>query len=227
MSKSSRYKKICTDLDAKIKSSYSQTKIQLYSYVRLGLLAKYTKSIKAIYWLDIKGFFEDSNIILRTIFEIFITIMYCENNPKDLYKRFYEYNAITRLKYMSIDDELDKIIKVIYKNDIQKLSLKKQEFMNKYNIKKVTSWNNLNIFDMCKKLDKQYKTSFYSDMYAIIYRDKSEYIHSNITCILEDYIRIENHEIKINANPTIDENYDDIIVNLESLNEKLLNISFS
>ena len=117
--KDARYKKILNNLQLKILDTYKGKKLQLYSYIRLGLLCKYDKSIKAIYRLDSDGFFEDANIILRTVFENFITIMYCESNPKKLYKRFFDYNVITRLQYASGDDEIIELINVINKEEIQ------------------------------------------------------------------------------------------------------------
>ena len=106
MTKTLRYKKICDDLQLKISNSYKNKKIKIHSYIRLGLLAKYNKSIKAIFYLDNKGFFEDANIILRTVFEIFITILFCELNPDENYKRFFDYNIVTRLGYINDDEKI-------------------------------------------------------------------------------------------------------------------------
>ena len=105
-SKDIRYKEILNNLQFKITDTYKGQNLQLHSYIRLGLLCKYDKSIKAIYKLDLAGFFEDANIILRTVFENFITIMYCEINPNKLYKRFFDYNVFNRLSYISEDNEI-------------------------------------------------------------------------------------------------------------------------
>lgn len=195
-SKAIRYKKILNNLQFKIMDTYKEQKLQLYSYIRLGLLCKYDKSIKAIYKLDLAGFFEDANIILRTVFENFITIMYCEINPNEFYKRFFDYNVFSRLGYINENNEISKLISMINKEEIENMNQKKQEFIKNYKPKKFFKWNDMNILELCKKLDKYYKTKFYSSMYIIIYKNNSEYIHPNIVNIFENYININSKEKK-------------------------------
>ena len=50
--KSARYKKIFNSLQFKILDTYNEKKLKFYSYIRLGLLCKYYKSIKAIDWIQ-------------------------------------------------------------------------------------------------------------------------------------------------------------------------------
>jgi hypothetical protein len=227
-SKDIRYKEILNNLQFKITDTYKGQKLQLHSYIRLGLLCKYDKSIKAIYKLDLAGFFEDANIILRTVFENFITIMYCEINPNKLYKRFFDYNVFNRLSYISEDNEISKLISMINKEEIENMKQKKLEFIKNYKPKKFFKWNDMNILELCKKLDKYYKTKFYSSMYIIIYKNNSEYIHPNIVNIFENYININSKEKKIdlNCNAVMDNDFVEIIENLESINKELLKIKF-
>ena len=84
----------------------------------------------------------------------------------------------------------------------------------------------LEILELCKKLDKYYKTKFYSSMYIIIYKNNSEYIHPNIVNIFENYININSKEKKIdlNCNAVMDNDFVEIIENLESINKELLKI---
>ena len=185
--KSVRYKKIFNSLQFKILDTYNEKKLKFYSYIRLGLLCKYYKSIKAIYRLDSEGFFEDANIILRTVFENFITIMYCESNSKNLYKRFFDYNVITRLQYVIGDNEVTELINVIKKEEIEEMKKRKNEFKRNYKARKIFNWNNMNVLGLCKKLDKYYKTTFYTSMYIIVYKNNSEFIHPNIVNIFENY----------------------------------------
>lgn len=227
--KTVRYKKILSDLQTKISKTYKEKKLELHSYIRLGLLCKYDKSIKAICNLDLNGFFEDANIILRTVFENFSTIMYCETNAKELYKRFYDYNVITRLKYASGNDEIAKIVNIIKKEEIQEMKIKKNEFKKVYEEKEISTWNNMNIFSLCEILDKYYKTKFYTSMYVVIYKNNSEFIHPNIVNIFENYINInkDNKKINTNCNAVADDNFVEIIENLESINQELLKIEFT
>lgn len=222
------YKKILNNLQLKILDTYKGKKLQLYSYIRLGLLCKYDKSIKAIYRLDSDGFFEDANIILRTVFKNLITIMYCESNPKKLYKRFFDYNVITRLQYASGDDEIIELINVINKEEIQEMKKRKSEFKEIYKERKIFNWNNMNVLALCKKLDKYYKTTFYTSMYIIVYKNNSEFIHPNIVNIFENYISINrvDKKININYNAVADDDFVEIIENLEAINQELLKIEF-
>lgn len=226
--KDARYKKILNNLQLKILDTYKGKKLQLYSYIRLGLLCKYDKSIKAIYRLDSDGFFEDANIILRTVFENFITIMYCESNPKKLYKRFFDYNVITKLQYAGGDDEIIELINVINKEEIQEMKKRKNEFKEIYKERKIFNWNNMNVLALCKKLDKYYKTTFYTSMYIIVYKNNSEFIHPNIVNIFENYISINkvDKKININCNAVADDDFVEIIENLEAINQELLKIEF-
>lgn len=228
LSKNSRYQKILKNLQKKIIDTYTKSRLQFYSYIRLGLLCKYDKSIKAIYKLDSEGFFEDANIILRTVFEDFITIMYCEMDPNKLYKRFWDYNVVTRLDYLCTDNEIAELINIIEKEKIQELKVKKDEFKKLYKESKIFNWNNMSVFSLCKKLDKYYKTQFYTSMYIIVYKNNSEFIHPNILNIFENYISInkKDKKININCNAIADNNFVEIIENLEEINEELLKIKF-
>lgn len=64
--------------------------------MRVLFLAKFTKTVKAIKLLDEKGYYEDANVLVRTLFEIIITILYCEMNPDINYERYDEYNCISK-----------------------------------------------------------------------------------------------------------------------------------
>lgn len=224
--KSVRYKKIFNSLQFKILDTYNGKKLKFYSYIRLGLLCKYYKSIKAIYRLDSEGFFEDANIILRTVFEDFITIMYCESNPKNLYRRFFDYNVITRLQYVIGDNEVTELINVIKKEEIEEMKKRKNEFKRNYKARKIFNWNNMNVLGLCKKLDKYYKTTFYTSMYIIVYKNNSEFIHPNIVNIFENYISINrsSKKININCNAVANDDFVGIIENLEAINQELLKI---
>ena len=117
---------------------------------------------------------------------------------------------------------------MINKEEIENMKQKKLEFIKNYKPKKFFKWNDMNILELCKKLDKYYITKFYSSMYIIIYKNNSEYIHPNIVNIFENYININSKEKKIdlNCNAVMDNDFVEIIENLESINKELLKIKF-
>ena len=226
MIKNDRYRKIYNDLNIKLVKSYKDKKLQIFSFIRLGLFAKYIKSIKAICNLDMNGFYEDAKIILRTVFETFITIMYCEVDPKERYKRFYDFNIFTRSKYFEGTDDIYKLIQELYGIEIEKLKLEIKEFRKKYNPKSIFSWNDMSTKKLCNELDLYYNTTFYSLMYTEIYMQYSEFIHPNIVNVFENYISIENGKLNINNKIVVNNDNAELIDEIEEMNERLLKLSF-
>lgn len=224
--KINRYKNIFKDLNKKIEEVYCGKKLDLCTYIRLGLICKYDKSIKAIYKLDMLGFFEDANIILRTVFENFITIMYCEIEPQKRYERFLNYNCIIRNGYLKRDMKIYEIFEEIKNGYIINLKEQVNEYKKKYNGKNFCNWSGKDISNICKSLDKYYRTSFYNSMYMIIYKQYSEYIHPNIVNIFENYISINNNKLVLNCNPNPDNENFEIIENLEEINKKIIECIF-
>lgn len=218
MNKLNRYKKVIKDIIIKVNQIYSGEKINFNSYIRLGLITKYMKSIEAIAFLDKKRFFEDSAIILRTVFETFITILYCECDTEN-YRRFYDYNAVTRYGYITADKEILDLFNSIDNKNVKKLQLKEQEFMKKYKVNYNYNWSNNSIKTICKKLDKFYNKEIFSSMYLTIYKNYSDFVHPNIINLFSNYIKISENKIKCNTKPCYYEQDDEIIRSIEEMNE--------
>lgn len=224
MTKSERYKKAYKDLTNKIEETYSGKKLTIPSYIRLGLLAKYCKSLQAIYWLEQKGYAEDARIILRTLFEIFVTLVYCEENSEERYKRFFDYNVFIRAKY--IEENYD-AIKEIFKLSLKELDVKKEEFRDKYHSNREKyHWNDLSVKKLCEELDSLYKTEKYTCLYLTVYMKYSDYIHPNVVNVFENYIKIEDKKLKVNAKSNADEEYTELIEVIEEMNEELIDRVF-
>ena len=220
MTKSERYKKAYKDLTNKIEETYSSKKITIPSYIRLGLLAKYCKSLQAIYWLEQKGYAEDARIILRTLFEIFVTLVFCEENSEERYKRFFDYNVFIRAKY--IEENYD-AIKEIFKLSLKELDVKKEEFRDKYHSNREKyHWNDLSVKKLCQELDSYYKTDKYSFLYLTVYTQYSDYIHPSVVNIFENYIEIGDKSLKVNVKANKDELDTEIIEIIEEMNEELI-----
>lgn len=226
MNKNERYKKVFYKLNDKINNSYNGKKLNMNTYIRLGLLAKYTKSLKAIYMLDRVGFYEDCKILLRTVFETLLTIVYCELKPTKLYKRFFDYNVHTRLKYTNFEDgDISEVINFVYKDNIEKMRLDKEKFKIKYKENNLSNWHGMNIRKLCQKLDKKYERKFFMSMYYVIYMNFSEYIHPDIVNIFGNYISIDG-KLKVNCKTVIDKDNSEIIELIEEINDELVSIEF-
>ncbi len=226
MDKNTRYKEVFNKLNNKINNSYNGKKLNINTYIRLGLLAKYTKSLKAIYILDKNGFYEDCKILSRTVFEIFLTIMYCELNPTKLYKRFFDYNVHTRLKYTNFEDkDISEVINFVYRDNIEKMKLEKEKFKTNYKEENLSNWHGMTIKQLCKKLNKKYKKDFFTTMYYVIYMNFSEYIHPDIVNIFGNYISIDKR-LNVNCKAVIDKDNSEIIEIIEGINDELTSIQF-
>lgn len=123
MLKNERYNKLIEELNNKLLQP--QLKLQLpenqdrtftietYKIIRSSLLVKYIKSVKAIAFLDMNGFFEDAKIILRTVYEIMIILLYSNMKPEEYFNRFKKYNCvITKKNLMNIKKNIFKIRKM-------------------------------------------------------------------------------------------------------------------
>ena len=132
MLKNSRYD-ICLDNISKLFPQNQNKLMQLETYTLIPymLLAKYVKTLKSIYLLNMNGFNESCDILIRTLYEIVVIIMYCNINPNKNYKRYIEYSIVKRKKLLDCLDE-SLYCKI---NDIDNLVKKYREYIVKYEIK--------------------------------------------------------------------------------------------
>ncbi len=231
MLKNERYNKLIEELNNKLNKPIKKINqlgdksitLETYKIIRSSLLAKYIKSAKAIAFLDMNGFFEDSKIILRTMYETMIILLYCNINPEEYYNRFKNYKCINIKKYIeSLNDEQLKYVK---KEAIENNKKEYYEFKNKYikNKKDEKYWNGKK--ETMEEVAKAYDQSI-ENLYYDVYMLNCEGVHSDFSGILNNYLILSNEKIEISADIKKNLDYINIVQSLEQISEKLNYINF-
>jgi hypothetical protein len=79
------------------------------THVTLFYIAKFYKSLLSLRILIISGFQEDGRVILRTLLEATLNLIYISSEPKVRVKRFIEYQYVAWYRLMNqIDSALRK-----------------------------------------------------------------------------------------------------------------------
>ena len=231
--KNERYNKLIEKLNNKLNKPMEKINqlgdksisLETYKVIRSSLLAKYIKSAKAVAFLDMNGFFEDSKIILRTMYEIMIILLYCNINPKEYYNRFKNYKCVNIKKYIeSLNDEQLKYVK---KEALENNKKEYNEYKNKYikNKKDEKYWNGKTFKETMAKVAKTYDQSI-ENLYYDVYMLNCEEVHSDFSGILNNYLILSNGNIEITADIKKNLDYINIVQSLEQISEKLNYINF-
>ncbi|WP_211269608.1 DUF5677 domain-containing protein [Paenibacillus glacialis] len=142
----------------------------LISHLSLYFLTKFHKSMLSFRLLVVSGFYEDASIILRTMLESTITLLYISKSPEEEAERFVDYKSISDHKLLQFMDEYysGHSIKSEQREQIeQAYDTKKEKFRKK------TQWSNKSLFDMAEEVDMTY-------WYKMMYPFDSSFVHSNI-----------------------------------------------
>lgn len=233
MLKNERYNKLIEELNNRLKQPTEKLNqlgdklitLETYKVIRSSLLAKYIKSAKAIAFLDMNGFFEDAKIILRTMYEIMIILLYCNINPEEYYNRFKNYKCVNIKKYIkSLNSEQLKYIKIEALENNQK---EYNEYKKKYikNKKDEKHWNGKTFIETMEKVAKTYDEDI-KNLYYEVYMLNCEEVHSDFSGILNNYLILSNGKIEITADIKKNLDYLNIIQSLEQISEKLNYINF-
>lgn len=193
----------------------------LEGIVKISLLSKYIKTLKAIALLDNEGYFEDAQILVRSLFEILITVSYSEFHHT--YNRYMLYSYVTRKKLLdkfkskgfNVREEIEQEIKNGY-----------EKFINNFNISgnDLNTWNGISfrktVYDVASNYDLRYIIILYEAIYIIA----SGHVHSESLSSMQ-YINLSDLDnnivdYKIDANK--DESYLDVFEKVSRLNEVFL-----
>lgn len=233
MLKNERYNKLIEELNNKLNKPMERINqlgnksitLETYKVIRSSLLAKYIKSAKAIAFLDMNGFFEDSKIILRTMYEIMIILLYCNINPEEYYDRFKNYKCVNIKKY--IDSLNEEQLKYVKKEALENNKKEYNEYKNKYikNKKDEKHWNGKTFKETMEEVAKTYDQSI-KNLYNDVYMLNCEGVHSDFSGILNNYLILSNGNIEITADIKKNLDYINIVQSLEQISEKLNYIKF-
>lgn len=77
------------------------------------------------------GFFEDTKIILRTVYEIMIILLYSNMNPEEYFNRFKKYNCVIVRKYIESlgTEELKQVKKAALENNKKEFNEYKEKYI--------------------------------------------------------------------------------------------------
>lgn len=215
-----KYKNIIDNLESKLPQG-KKIKYSTANIMRVLFLAKYTKTVKAIELLDKNGFYEDANILIRTLFEILITVLYCEISPNEYYERYEDYCCIPKIKFYN---SIKKYGYAIDENRLKELEQEGKNFLTKYNVKKANKWNNLTFFATLDKVIKYYNCDDYMKIYDCIYCLSSEYIHTSSQSLQKSYFKFVDNKCYYNSDPIIEKDKKELLTYVEIISEKILNI---
>lgn len=148
------------------------------NFAKFALLSKFIKTLKAIQLLDVNGYFEDAMMLVRTLFEIVLTVAYCEHN--NLYIRYLSYSYVTRKRNLDILIS-NNIIEV--PQDLKtEINEGFEKFKSDYQItndRQLNTWNGISIKKTMLKVVESYNNDLIRHMYNAIYGAASGHIHSD------------------------------------------------
>lgn len=198
-----------------IQSEWEESK-ETHKVIRIAMFCKYYKTIQAIGKLDLQGYFEDAQVLLRCAYELLINLLYCNTN-KTNYIRFHEFKYVLYNKYYNkLNAEQKKLVdQESLKGILRGYESYKNNYIKTNNDKKY--WNGLNLYDTVISVKETYGDDI-EKMYTSIYSLYSDDVHSNILGLVGKFLKNdEDDNLLVNSNPMPDSNYTEIIDYLEKM----------
>lgn len=184
---------ICCNITTSLKK-LDEDNIQDFFYKGIVVYVswKSLKSYLAIMYLLDKGFLEDANIILRSMFEILVTILFIKQNPKKRALQYLEYSYVEKHRLIETITDMAGDPK-----NAARLREIEQEYLRiKDNYKNKSSWSGLSIREMSKKVGLE-------DLYNMLYRFHSQFVHTSPEA-MKSYIQNIQKGFMINLEPIND-----------------------
>lgn len=139
--------------------------------VSLFHLTKFHKSLLSLRLLVVSGMEEDSIVILRTMIEATIGLVYISREPDKRVQLFVEYSAILRNKKLIATLKHYPDENIFDEDTINEIKEDRETYKINYN---KHGWSGESLFDMAKNADME----FWYDMF---YQSDSSYVHTNIS----------------------------------------------
>lgn len=197
-------------------------KIHTAKLVKYALLAKYRRLVLAIAKLDLEGLYDEAKILIRSLYEMMITFLYCNMN-KIYYERYEDYGKVSA--YKTIKFILDKSLLNLSKEMVETSSKQCTEYISKYG-KKTNSWNGITLAETMEEVALFYKDDDIKQLYLNAYKLNCEDVHTNYNSLIKNFLIIDSDGIKIKCTQEIDENYNKIINIVERITSKLQMVDF-
>lgn len=156
--------------------------------ILVGFLSKYVKILKSIKKLDKLGYFEECDILIRSLYEIMVEVAYLELNPEENYERLELYSYYEDKKLM---EQLSKEFNINVDNifNVDKINHMADIYESKDYKGSKSYCNGLNIKDTAKVVDDcwkgKYKAVSLVQLYFNIYKIDCLFCHNSVK-ILEN-----------------------------------------
>jgi len=146
----------------------------MYKFVFFHMMLKAMKSLKAMYELLQLGCVEDAIIILRSIQEILINMLYIQKDPFQRSRLYAEYDFYVRWRRYELSKEIYPAESIAPPEDQpDALSILKREYDRiEKNYRRPYSWSGKSILDMARDVQRD-------KIYELTYAKHSDYVHSN------------------------------------------------
>ena len=178
--------------------------------ILIGFLSKYVKTVKAIRILDLLGYFEECDILIRSLYEIVVEIAYLELDINKNYERLELYSYHENKKFIEqLSKEFKADINTIL--DYEKINLMADEYKNKKYDGSRNYWNGMSIRDTAKIVDKEWHDGkdFVSleKLYFVIYKIDCLFSHNSVKILETNYINMIEKGLEYKISPFPNENY--------------------
>jgi hypothetical protein len=187
------------------------------------LFVKSTKTYQSIIVLIENKKYEDAQVLLRSLVENQIVLMWLQSKGSVGYLKFWRYEIISKLKqhHKSLwetltrrdSTEFDYLkAQVNAEETLKTLDNKIKELDNSYHKNKQEEydkknwWAGININEMAKELSKLSNNADWKWKYNIPFDETSHYIHPN-PVVISDFLKIDDNIIK----PNYDEHPDSFL----------------
>ncbi|TGE35852.1 hypothetical protein E4K67_22295 [Desulfosporosinus fructosivorans] len=154
--------------------------------VTMFMLAKFYKTLLAFRLLIVSGFEEDASILLRTLLENLINLVYISEKPQDRIKLFIEFDHIIRKRIL---DRFERNYPEEVIDDNVRNSILQNYELVKDNYKPKTSWRRMDI--MTNNLEDTQAKYWYDIVYSI----ESSYVHSNVRSSLKLIQKLDGKKV--------------------------------
>jgi hypothetical protein len=170
----------------------------LWPLVYLGV--KILRHEEALELLTERGFGSEAGIILRTMFEAAVNIMWLLKDPEQLVlklKRYSDYQLIATQKYRDYARKSDvmKILPEIVREEIQEmtdtLDEKARQMQNEYDFNPYKPWSGKTIKQMSNDVG-------WGERYDTLYQIYSDIVHSGINSVNEYLIFDNTGKVTVN-----------------------------
>jgi hypothetical protein len=174
-----------------------------YKYAVFFFFCKAYKAYQSIRLLCRKGFWEDAQILCRTIFELCLQSRYLMKNPIKHGELWYNYDMIRRYKYYKKISEIDPDLKNIDEPQKQAsiVELKQHYEQHKTEYPRDDNWYGKSIRKLAQEIDENHPDKPYEWWYIKVYAIESGYVHSGSGTI-KDYFEDRPDHLFVNCYPT-------------------------